>query len=138
MKLYIDADVWLNFWQDEMLGLIPASHYTEELLDKALRMKWIIVISRVVKEEILKKKIALADLEEKLDRLRQVNLLEEIEAEKEDVELSRKIIRERGMHFPDSLHAALAIRAKAIIVTRTKHFELVKNLVEVRKQEDLL
>jgi predicted nucleic acid-binding protein len=88
--------------------LIPASHY-----------------SGVVKEEILKKKIALADLEE-------------IEAEKEDVELSRKIIRERGLHFPDSLHAALAIRARAIIVTRTKHFELVKNLVEVRKPEDLL
>ncbi|MFH1774545.1 MAG: PIN domain-containing protein [Methanobacteriota archaeon] len=138
MRLYIDADVWLNFWQDEMLGLIPASHYAEELLDKALRMKWIIVISGVVKEEILKKKIALADLEEKLDRLRQVNLLEEIEAEKEDVELSKRIIRERGLHFPDSLHAALAIRAKAIIVTRTKHFELVKNLVEVRKPEDLL
>jgi len=129
MKLYIDADVWLNF---------PASHYAEELLEKALREKWIIVISGVVKEEILKKKIALADLEEKLDRLMQVNLLEEIEAEKEDVELSRKIIRERGLHFPDSLHAALAIRARAIIVTRTKHFELVKNLVEVRKPEDLL
>jgi len=35
MKLYIDADVWLNFWQDEMIGLIPAAHYTELLLEKA-------------------------------------------------------------------------------------------------------
>jgi predicted nucleic acid-binding protein len=137
-KLYLDADVWLNFWLDEMLGLLPASHYIEELLRKANRENWVIVISGAVKKEIFRKHIAPEDLEIKLTKLREANLLEEIEAEEEDSKLARRITEEKGLHFPDSLHAALAIRSKAIIVTRTGHFYLVKDLVEIRKPEELL
>lgn len=138
MKLYLDADVWLNFWQGEMIGLKPAFYYTKELLEKAVEEKWTVVFSEVVKSEILKRKIALQDLEEKLSELRQEGLLEYVEAEKEDYEKAEQIYRETGLHFPDSLHAALSIKYKAIMVTRTRHFDAVKNILEVRKPEDLL
>ncbi|MFQ6135884.1 MAG: hypothetical protein ACE5PM_01735 [Candidatus Hydrothermarchaeales archaeon] len=59
MKLYLDADVWLNFWLDEMLRFTPASHYLEELLETAFRKKWIILISGAAKMEIRKKGIAI-------------------------------------------------------------------------------
>ncbi len=138
MKLYLDADVWLNFWQDEMLGFIPASHYAEELLEKALKEKWVLVISGAIKKEIYKKKVASQDLESKLSNFKKAGLLEEIEAEEKDIELADNIYRERKLHRSDALHAALAIKAKAILVTRTAHFDLVRDLVEIRKPEDLL
>ncbi len=138
MKLYIDADVWLNFWLDEMLGLIPASHYTEELLGKACREDWTIVISEHVKKEIFKKKVSPEDLENMLAKLREGGLLEEVEAGQRDIELADRIYRSKGLHRSDALHATLAIKSKAIMVTRTAHFNLVKDLVEIRKPEDLL
>jgi predicted nucleic acid-binding protein len=138
MKLYIDADVWLNFWLDETVGFIPASHYMEELLEIAFREKWILVISGAVKREIYKKHITPRDLEEKLSKFRQAGLLEEIEAEEKDIELADRIYKEKGLHRSDALHTALALKAKAIIVTRTAHFNLVKDVIKTRKPEDLL
>ncbi|MFQ6135885.1 MAG: hypothetical protein ACE5PM_01740 [Candidatus Hydrothermarchaeales archaeon] len=78
------------------------------------------------------------DLEEKLLEFKKAGLLEEIEAGKEDIERAERIYRERKLHRSDALHAALSIRADAVLVTRTKHFDLVKDLVEIRKPEDLL
>ncbi len=138
MKLYLDADVWLNFWLDEMLGFLPASHYLEELLKRVRTERWVIIFSGIVKSEILKKKIALKDLEEKILELEQEGILEYVEAEKKDYERAEKIYRDKGLHFPDSLHAAIAIKHKAIMVTRTKHFDAVKDVLELRKPEDLL
>jgi len=139
MKLYLDADVWLNFWLDEMLGFIPASHYLEELLDKALKEKWTIVISEEVKKEIKRAGVSMDDLEEKLSDFRLENILEEVEVGERDAELARKIFRERGLHASDAIHAALAIKSKAIFVTRNiKHFKVVQDILEIRKPEDLL
>ena len=139
MKLYLDADVWLNFWLDEMLGLLPASHYAEELLKKALKEKWTIVISEEVKKEIKRAGVSMEDLEEKLFDFRLGSILEEVEVEERDVEVARKISRERRLHASDAIHAALAIKSKAIFVTRNiKHFKVVEDVLEIRKPEDLL
>ncbi len=139
MKLYIDADVWLNFWQDEMLGLLPASHYAEELLKKANREGWTVVVSDLVKEEVFDKNVLPADFDARLLELRIGGLIEEVEVEEKDDVLAGRLRRERGLHLSDALHAALAIRTKSAIVTRNiKHFKLVEDLVEVRKPEDLL
>ncbi|MFQ5975162.1 MAG: type II toxin-antitoxin system VapC family toxin [Candidatus Hydrothermarchaeales archaeon] len=138
MKLYLDADVWLNFWLDEMLGFTPASHYLEELLETAFRKKWTILISGATKMEIRKKGVAIEDVEEKLAEFKKAGLLEEIEAGKEDIEQAERIYGERKLHRSDALHAALCIRAETVLVTRTKHFDLVKDLVDIKKPEDLL
>jgi hypothetical protein len=57
VKLYFDADVWLNFCLDEMPGFVLASHYTEQLLGKVVDERWVIVISETVKEEVFEKNI---------------------------------------------------------------------------------
>ncbi len=139
MKLYIDADVWLNFWFDEMLGLIPASHYAEELLRKAAREGWTIVMSEKAKKEIEGAGVLLEDLEEKLSEFRSGGLLEEPKFEERDMQYALKISGERRLHLSDAIHAALAIKTKSIIVTRNiKHFKKVSDLVKIRKPEDLL
>lgn len=138
-KLYLDADVWLNFWLDESLGLKPAFHYTEQLLEKAVDEGWIIAVSDAVKEEVFDKDILPEDFHDKISKLEMGGLLEEVKVEERDDELAGKLMRERRLQFSDALHAALAIRAKATIVTRNiKHFERADDLVEVRKPEDLL
>ncbi len=139
MKIYLDADIWLNFWLDEMLGLIPASHYAEELLRKAAREGWTVVVSDLVKEEVFDKKVLPSDLDAKISELRIGGLIEEVEVEEKDDALAGRLRRERGLHLSDALHAALAMRTKSVIVTRNiKHFKLVEDLVDVRKPEDLL
>jgi predicted nucleic acid-binding protein len=139
IKLYFDADVWLNFWLDEILGFVPASHYTEQLLEKMVDEGWVVVVSEAVKEEIFEKNIAPEDFREKVSKLKVRGLLEEVRVEESDDELVGKLMRERKLHFSDALHAAIAIRTKAMIVTRNiRHFERVVDLVEVRRPEDLL
>ena len=43
MKIYLDSDIWLNYWLDEMLGYIPAGYYAERLLEEAVDGRWEIV-----------------------------------------------------------------------------------------------
>ncbi len=139
MKLYIDADVWLNFWQDEMVGLIPAAHYTELLLEKAVDEGWVIVVSDAVKKEVYKKKVTPGDFERLVGKLKKAGLIEEVETTQEDVNLAYKISSERYLHRSDALHTALAIKSKAIIVTRNiEDFKKVSDMVDVRKPEDLI
>jgi len=68
-EIYLYADVWLNFWMNEMLGLLPASHYTEELLRKANMEGWVIVISEATKEEVFSKGILPEDFYGKISEL---------------------------------------------------------------------
>lgn len=122
-----------------MLGLIPASHYAEELLRKAAREGWTVVVSDLVKEEVFDKKVLPSDLDAKISELRIGGIIEEVEVEEKDDALAGRLRRERGLHLSDALHATLAIRTKSVIVTRNiKHFKLVEDLVEVRKPEELL
>jgi len=49
--------------------------------------------------------------------------------EENDDKGAKELMKERGLHFSDVLHAALAIRTKATIVTRNiKHFRCVAAL----------
>ncbi|NOZ58484.1 MAG: hypothetical protein GXO66_02750, partial [Euryarchaeota archaeon] len=98
MKLYIDADVWLNFWLDEMIGLIPAAHYTELLLEKAIDEGWVIVVSDAVKKEVYKKKVTPEDFERLISKLKKAGLIEEVETTQEDVNLAYRIHSERYLH----------------------------------------
>jgi len=58
LKIYPDSDTWLNFWKGEMIGMIPAFHFMEELLRKAMLEGWVVVVSELVKEEVFEKGVS--------------------------------------------------------------------------------
>jgi len=140
VKIYPDADVWLNFWKGEMIGMIPAFYFMEELLRKAMLERWVIVVSELVKEEVLEKGVSPDDFDEKIDELESAGcVIEKVEVTKEDVRCALELKKERGIHLSDAIHAAIAKRVESTIVTRNiRHFKLVADIVKVRKPEDLL
>jgi|Deesub1362B_J571_1020462.scaffolds.fasta_scaffold00376_19 predicted nucleic acid-binding protein len=140
VKIYLDSDIWLNFWKGEMIGMIPAFHFTEELLRKAVLERWVVVVSELVKEEVFEKGVSPNDFDEKINELESAGcVIEKAEVTEEDVKFGLELRRERGIHLSDAIHAAIAKRVNAIIVTRNiRHFKLVADIVKVRKPEDLL
>lgn len=51
---------------------------------------------------------------------------------------AKKILNEFGIHFSDAMHTVFAIKNEAILVTRDKHFENVRFIVNIKKPEELL
>ena len=99
-KLYFDADIWLNFWQREMLGLVPAFQRAELLLARIEREGWILVVSDLVKREVFKKGVLDEDFEEKISCLRKKGLVEDAVATPSDVEKAGELFNNKGIHFP--------------------------------------
>ncbi len=140
VKIYPDADVWLNFWKGEMIGIIPAFHFMEELLKKAMLERWVIVVSELVREEVSEKGVSPDDFDEKIYELESAGcIIEKVEVTEEDVKFALELREERGIHLSDAIHAAIAKRVNSIIVTRNvRHFKLVADIVKIRKPEELL
>lgn len=51
---------------------------------------------------------------------------------------ARQLSKERGLPFADCLHSILARDNFAIMVARDKHFELLTDIADIKKPEELL
>lgn len=138
-RFYVDADIYLNYWKDEMVGLTPASYYAEEFFSRAIEKNWTIIISDLTKKEILKAGVREEDLEEFLEIFRKCGILLEVDVEEIDRERALELRKKRKIHLSDAFHTAVAERLNATIITRNlKHFRLVEDLVNVGRPEDFL
>lgn len=138
-KVYLDSDVWLNLWQQEMLGFNPAFLRAEQLLDRVSEKGWKLVVSDLVKKEVVQKGVLEEHFEEKINSLREKGLVEDMNIAEADMDEAKEISKNRHIHMSDALHTALARRSGATIVTRNiRHFRKVRGLVTVRKPEELL
>ena len=90
-------------------------------------------------DEIYRQGVTKQDLNERLSFLKDAGVLTEIKVQQADIDRAKVLRRERGIHLSDAVHAVIAIRCSATVVTRNiKHFEKVRDLVELRKPEELL
>lgn len=140
-KVYVDSNVFISFWDKEYGRNITdfLEYYSEEVLNRVIGCEFFIVISDwTVKELMAREQVSREELMSALSPYQLIQKLEIVTPDSNDFEEAKRIKKQTGIHYPDSMHAALAKKAGAIIVTwNTKDFNLVKDIIEVRTPKEL-
>jgi len=120
VKVYVDSNVFLNVWFEELLRLSPAFYYSRRLLDAILECRFRLVISDLTVKELSRKTNLPKEtiIEEYLKPYEMVGKLTIIEATKENIREANEISRRHRLHASDALHALVAKNEGCILVTR--------------------
>ena len=137
MKFYIDTSIWRDYYEDRRDKFNFFGEHAFKLFLQIKEREDIVVYSELVIKE-LKNDFDDSVIMEIFDIMKKENLLEKTDINKSDVEEATKIYKKLKIPFGDCLHAILARKHSAIMVTRDKHFELLRDVVEVKKPEDLI
>ena len=134
-KYYLDTSVWMDYYEDRKDPSKDIGEFAFSLLSKLLASKSRIVVSTFLLREL--------ETAYSLDKIRGLamhfeKLMEKVGVSDEQREEAKKIAQERGIPQGDVIHAIIARDNHAILVSRDKHFQLLKDICEVAKPEELI
>lgn len=132
-KIYLDTNIYLDYFEGGQDKLRPLGHFAYELIRRSMNGEFKIIISDWVIEEFEK----IADfnkINELLLKLKETNPVVLVKHRKKDKEKAKKY-----KNRADALHAILAIKAGAdYLVTRNiKDFSEFQNFVKIVLPENI-
>ncbi len=137
MKYYIDTSIWRDFHEGRTDKFRPLGEWAFELFRKIKLNREIVLFSDLVIDELLIR-YTILDIEKIFSMFSKESLLEKaginIEQRKEAKQLAQKFQVPCG----DALHSILARDNEAILISRDAHFIELRDVVEVKKPEELL
>ena len=111
--IYIDTNVWIDFFLNRKDKLRPLGDFAHELLIKTTQCKYNIVISDWLLKELTKTN-HINSYKELEKQLLNLNKIEYIKTDYKDISYAKK-----EKHWHDALHEILAIKSNALyLVTR--------------------
>ena len=134
LKIYVDSNIFLNVWFEEMLRFSPAFYYSRKILDAILECKFHLVISDLTVKELSKKTNLSREVitQEYLKPYEMVDKLSIIGTTKEMIGEADTISRKYRLHASDSLHALVAKKEGCTLVTRDKELRTTARRISVR------
>ncbi len=134
-KYYIDSSIWVDYYEDRKDPSKDIGEFAFKLLCKLLASKSKIVVSTFLLREL--------ETVYSLDKIKGITrpfekLMEKVDVSDNQREEAKKIAYERGIPKGDVIHAILARDNNAILVSRDKHFQLLKDICEVVKPEEII
>ena len=127
MRLYLDTNVLLSFWLDEIENYNYPSHYALQLRERALDCEFTFVVSSVNLLEIENKyPFLIEDFKKEAQLMKRLEKLKFVSPNPEDDQFSIKLLNEfrhKGAHSKDMQHLALAIRHADALVTMDKNLQ---------------
>jgi len=108
-----------------------------KLFLKLLKENSIILYSELTLKE-LRKCFADEEINSSLGIILALGLLEKAKVAADELEEAAKLAKTRKVPFGDALHAIIARNNDAIMVSPDKHFELLKDIVDYKRPEDLI
>ncbi|MBW2984989.1 type II toxin-antitoxin system VapC family toxin [Candidatus Woesearchaeota archaeon] len=134
-KYYLDTSIWMDYYEDRTDPSKDIGEFAFKLLCKLLASKSKIVVSTFLLREL--------ETAYTLDQIRGLTLhfekiMEKVDVSEEQWNEAKKIAEERKLPRGDAIHAILARDNKAVLVSRDKHFQLLKDICEVVKPEELI
>ena len=122
MKYYLDTSIWRDYYEDRRDNLRPLGEYAFQFLKRVLVNKNQILYSEAVVEELLVG-FPPTELPKIFEIVNEVNCLKKVEITQRDCAQARELSRRRKLPFCDALHAILAAKEGAIMITRDHHFQ---------------
>ena len=128
MKYYLDTCIWMDYYEDR-----DESAYI--LLCKLLASNSRIIVSKYILEEL--------QSHYTIEMIRGLTIhfekiMVNVEISDQQFFEAEKIAKQRHIPVGDALHAILARDNKAIIVTRDKHFQSLKDICKSVKPKDII
>ncbi|MFH1510312.1 MAG: PIN domain-containing protein [Candidatus Woesearchaeota archaeon] len=133
-KYYLDTSIWMDYYEDRTDPSKEIGKMAFDLLAKLLASNRTIVVSTFVLREL--------EVTYSLDMVRGMTihfekLMEKVSPTDCQLKEAKKIAEQRGIPKGDAIHAILSRDSKAILVSRDRHFEKLKDVCEVAKPEDI-
>ncbi len=137
-KYYLDSCIWMDFYEDRFgIEGRPLGGYAAQLFIKILKNNDKVLFSDLVVEE-LKAAFTEPQIEEMFEMMHAINILNKVDISKQNIKEAKEVSQVRKVPRGDAIHAVVARNNDAILVSQDKHFQLLRDIVEVKKPEELL
>lgn len=136
-RYYIDTSIWRDFYENRTDRFRPLGEWAFELFKKIIREKSVVLYSDRVIEELLDY-FSMEEIKRIFSIVADNGLLEEVEINQNQREEAGVLCNRLKIPFNDCLFAILARDNMAIMVARDHHFELLADITEAKKPEELI
>ena len=134
-KYYLDTSIWMDYYEDRTDPSKDIGEIAFKLLVKLSASKSIIIVSTFLLKEL--------EVTYSIDKVRGMTLhfeklMEKVSPNDNQIKEAIETAKKRNIPKGDVIHAILARDNKAIMISRDKHFQKLKDICEVMKPEDLI
>ncbi|PIN98890.1 MAG: hypothetical protein COT90_02215 [Candidatus Diapherotrites archaeon CG10_big_fil_rev_8_21_14_0_10_31_34] len=135
-KFYLDTCIWRDYFEDRKDNLKPLGEFAFQFLKKCEKNNWKVLYSEFVVKELKK------DYSE--ERIKEIfssfqNLLVKVHISIEQIIESEKLKSKiKESHESDILHAIISRDNNAVLISRDRHFDYLKDFVEVKIPEEII
>lgn len=137
VNLYLDANVYIDYWEDRKDNLRPLGDFAYNLLRRAINCEFVVCYSDLVLFEVCKGCHMSRDEVfehiffplEKAGKLRHITYSYEPEA--------TNVSKENNIHKADAVHIVLAEKCNAILVSRDNELLELRKRFNITKPEEL-
>lgn len=137
-KYYFDSCVWRDYYENRTgPGGRPLGDYATKLIMKIIDNHDIILFSDAIIKELIKS-FDREEIRKMMEILFSLNLLRKVPIYGSELPESIKIAAERNIPPADVLHAILARNNNAIMISQDKHYYKLRDVVDVKKPEELI
>ena len=130
---YFDTSIWV----DHYLERGENGQVALKLILKIIDEHSIVVCSNYVEKELQDIGFSKEEINSLLRMVKPKNL-KRVQVTKEQFEEAKRLSKQRGVPLGDAIHAVLARAHDAQLVSRDWDFERLKDVVKVKKPEDLI
>ena len=134
-RYYFDTSIWLNFFEKRNEFNLPKGEYTEILIKLIIRKGDKVIISDILKNELLKLGYLRNEIENMFFPLRRILIY--FPSNKKQFKRAKDLSKKRNIPLLDAMHALLARDQKAIMITRDKHFLLLRDIITSKRPEEI-
>jgi len=131
LRIYVDTDIFLNLWFNEMIRYNPVFERAKRLLERVISCRLFLIISELTLEELSR------NMRLSIDTIKSDYFNEYANLGKLSVaEVTQDIVNEArrlSHHVGDATHAVIAKREGAVLITRNKrHFLPIARKLRLR------
>ena len=137
-KYYFDTCIWRDHYENRYaFSGKPLGEYATKLFMHIIKNKDILLFSEFIVRE-LRNDFDEKEINDMLNVLFMTGILKSVEVSEDNYKEAKKIGSERNLPPGDALHAILARNNKAILVSQDEHHQKLKDIVEVKKPEQII
>jgi predicted nucleic acid-binding protein len=133
-RFYVDTSIWRDYIEDRSDGIRPLGEFAAQFFGKCVSTKSKIIFSKVVLFEL--KCISENILEEGFFQFKEILL--EAKISQPQIREAKRVSRKKEVQFNDAIHSILARDNNAVVITRDAHFELLLDIADAKKPEEIV
>ncbi|MDD9953600.1 MAG: PIN domain-containing protein [Candidatus Woesearchaeota archaeon] len=136
-RFYIDTLIWRDYYEGRSDRFRPLGEWALMFFRKALQEQHTILFSSIVVDE-LQKDYDKEKIQEIFSVIDNTSLFRKASVHKKQFKEASQLSKDRKVPFGDALHAIIARDNEAIVITRDRHFEVLQDITQAKKPEELL